>query len=514
MKVACENCSTRYSIDDDKVAGKVFKIRCRKCGTSIVLRGDPGAAAADAAAAGAGAGPAWHAVQDGRQIGPFDSGELRRRRAAGELDDESYVWREGFADWQPLGAVGELRSEAAPLAVSLMSASPAVSLVSAPPPSPAVSPSPAPLAGRSVAPSGAVDRGAEPGQLFGARRETSALFTLSSLAQLSTPSVRAPEGGAAGEGSGLIDIRALARSYAPAARPADAARPGRPAPASAVAPPELPVFTSGTFAAPSVLVPPVQPRDRRIVVGLVASFGLLAICATLLLVIVFTRSGKPATAGDPRPAVGPRVAAVERPAQPRAVSPAVIEAPSAPATQPPAIQPPATQPPAIAVAPTAQPRPPVAQPRPPVAQPRPPVAQPRPPAVQPRPPAPPAAAKCDQVTCIVNGYDSDCCRALQSGGAPVASGPTRPTAAVPENLDRAAIARGLATISMKRCGGASSATGLVKAQLKVSAAGAVTSVNVQSSPDAALSACVAAQAKQGRFQPTQRGASFSYVWRF
>jgi hypothetical protein len=132
--------------------------------------------------------------------------------------------------------------------------------------------------------------------------------------------------------------------------------------------------------------------------------------------------------------------------------------------------------------------------------------------VQPRPPAPPAA-KCDQVTCIVNGYDSDCCRALQ-GGAAVAPGPARPTATAPENLDRAAIAAGLATISMKRCNGASSATGLVKAQLKVSAAGAVTSVTVQSSPDPALSACVAEQAKQGRFKPTRRGASFSYVWRF
>jgi outer membrane biosynthesis protein TonB len=87
-------------------------------------------------------------------------------------------------------------------------------------------------------------------------------------------------------------------------------------------------------------------------------------------------------------------------------------------------------------------------------------------------------------------------------------------ATAPENLDRAAIAAGLATISMKRCNGASSATGLVKAQLKVSAAGAVTSVTVQSSPDPALSACVAEQAKQGRFKPTRRGASFSYVWRF
>ena len=48
----------------------------------------------------------------------------------------------------------------------------------------------------------------------------------------------------------------------------------------------------------------------------------------------------------------------------------------------------------------------------------------------------------------------------------------------------------------------------------MSAAGAVTSVTVQSSPDPALSACVVEKAKQGRFRPTQRGASFGYVWRF
>jgi hypothetical protein len=114
----------------------------------------------------------------------------------------------------------------------------------------------------------------------------------------------------------------------------------------------------------------------------------------------------------------------------------------------------------------------------------------------------------------VNGYDSDCCRALQGGAAPPSIGPGPARPALPENLDRAAISEGLATISTKRCGGASSATGLVKVQLKVSATGAVTSVTVHSSPDAALSACVVEQAKQGRFRPTQRGASFGYLWRF
>ena len=40
MKIVCENCGAKYSIADEKVKGKVFKIRCKKCSESIVIRGD------------------------------------------------------------------------------------------------------------------------------------------------------------------------------------------------------------------------------------------------------------------------------------------------------------------------------------------------------------------------------------------------------------------------------------------------------------------------------------------
>ena len=40
MKIVCDACGAKYSIADEKVAGKVFKIRCKKCGESIVVRGD------------------------------------------------------------------------------------------------------------------------------------------------------------------------------------------------------------------------------------------------------------------------------------------------------------------------------------------------------------------------------------------------------------------------------------------------------------------------------------------
>ena len=39
MKIICDTCGAKYSIADEKVRGKVFKIRCKKCSEIIVVRG-------------------------------------------------------------------------------------------------------------------------------------------------------------------------------------------------------------------------------------------------------------------------------------------------------------------------------------------------------------------------------------------------------------------------------------------------------------------------------------------
>lgn len=39
MKVVCSSCGTRYQVDDARVAGRNLKLRCRKCGVAIVIRG-------------------------------------------------------------------------------------------------------------------------------------------------------------------------------------------------------------------------------------------------------------------------------------------------------------------------------------------------------------------------------------------------------------------------------------------------------------------------------------------
>src|SRR6187431_2688467 len=121
MKIVCDACQAKYSISDDKVQGKVFKIRCKKCSNIIVVRGGAGAAeAAPAPAAekdtrvydygyegGAPAGDeaVWHVVINQDQVGPMTVADVQQRFAAGEIDAETYIWREGFADWQPLAQV-------------------------------------------------------------------------------------------------------------------------------------------------------------------------------------------------------------------------------------------------------------------------------------------------------------------------------------------------------------------------------------------------------------------------
>ena len=121
MKIVCDNCSAKYSIADEKVAGKVFKIRCKKCTSVIVVRGDqqevaeaPAEASAPAQAAAAnfdyGSDAIWHAVIDGDQQGPFAVGQLQEMVGNGQIDRETYVWREGFEGWLALGEVSELSS--------------------------------------------------------------------------------------------------------------------------------------------------------------------------------------------------------------------------------------------------------------------------------------------------------------------------------------------------------------------------------------------------------------------
>jgi predicted Zn finger-like uncharacterized protein len=246
MKIVCDSCSAKYSIADEKVAGKSFKIRCKKCGAAIVVRGDQqGAADAGAGGYDYGGEAVWHAVVEGDQQGPFTPAQLGQMISEEKIGWDAYVWREGFDDWKPAQDIEELvqaimNPGGAPAAEAdpFSEAAPVESapVAAAAPFAAAKSSSIAPkrdagadlFAASSASPFGGGDddvvaspsgpRVSAQQAMTGQRNENSVLFSLSNLQALATggaasagPAKAAPKAGmAAGEGSGLIDIRALA----------------------------------------------------------------------------------------------------------------------------------------------------------------------------------------------------------------------------------------------------------------------------------------------------------------
>src|SRR3569832_2441396 len=120
MKIVCDACQAKYSISADKVQGKVFKIRCKKCSFFFVVCGGVGAAEPapvaqekdtrvydygyDGAPGGEAAGgddAVWHLVINQDQVGPMTVAEVQQRFTTSKIDGESFTWREGFAKKHP-----------------------------------------------------------------------------------------------------------------------------------------------------------------------------------------------------------------------------------------------------------------------------------------------------------------------------------------------------------------------------------------------------------------------------
>jgi predicted Zn finger-like uncharacterized protein len=122
MKITCQACAAKYTIADDKVQGKIVKIRCKKCGATIVVNGnDPasvGAGGGDQAPASARfdyAGQAgaeqWTVnVADGDQRTMTDA-EIAEAYHAGVVNDETFCWKDGMGDWLPLSEIEQLYAQ-------------------------------------------------------------------------------------------------------------------------------------------------------------------------------------------------------------------------------------------------------------------------------------------------------------------------------------------------------------------------------------------------------------------
>jgi predicted Zn finger-like uncharacterized protein len=389
MKIVCGSCQAKYSIADEKVAGKVFKIRCKRCSEVIVVRGDLDQEAApesgngsyDAGSYGNGSNGAddssvdaiWHVVVNGEQAGPYTPSQLSSMLSASQLDWEAYVWCEGFENWLPMRDVpdlvaaisGQAEEQPAPVikraaaasAQPSMGADPfadeggggAVGMFAQAAASPVVS-SRANLFGDTGHASKAASFDTNPKvvasapnprvsadqAMTGARNENSVLFSLKNLQALatgtSTPAM-APAGAshrpgfASGEGSGLIDIRALAT----ATGVGDSGREDNDKDALL----SLGSAQAGAFGAlGSPMLGPGKSDDdgskKGLAIAIVGGFALLAAAAIAIALILKPSAAPQATAvtpvGLPPTAAAPGLAPVAPP--PAAATPAAAEPPS------------------------------------------------------------------------------------------------------------------------------------------------------------------------------------------
>ncbi len=407
MKIVCDNCATKYSIADDKVRGKVFKIRCKKCTHIIVVRGNSNeaespvnvsashAAVSDEAMAAEPVGtsdgfgpndPVWHLVIDREQVGPLRADEVRAKFAAGQIDIESYTWREGFSDWLRLGSIDEFRDlqqnhggtsrTSAPAEESggdqtrLSDANVADLFAQAPSDrasaagddlfGAAQTRTPASYASNAahddmfggngeattlastqhkhparVTPGAGVSSGGGNGEaggevksMTGQRNENSVLFSLNNLQALaggnapksSTAEPKAGFANAKTEGSGLIDIRAMAASTLAQSPKGDSSNEGGPSYQSAP-----PVFSP--MAAP-ILLPAPQSGMPKWLWG-VLGLGVLAVAGVGVVIVMLASHKEP----PPAPALPPS-RSVQAAAEPSPTSPPNPAATAAPGAAP------------------------------------------------------------------------------------------------------------------------------------------------------------------------------------
>jgi predicted Zn finger-like uncharacterized protein len=593
MKIVCDACQAKYSISDDKVQGKVFKIRCKKCSNIIVVRGGGGGAAEASAPAagekdtrvydyghdGGDAAPAaddavWHVVINQDQVGPLTAVEVEQKFAAGEIDAETYAWREGFADWLPLAQVDAFAALVA--SGSTTSASSGASAVSSMfgsgDEAGTVRSDPGDLfATASKSAAAAASSGDEDGDLFGSkpakksaapaassgdaasklrgeRNENSVLFSLNNLAQLasdkpapsasvsSVPSGHAT-GAAGGEGSGLIDIRSMANAYmggsGAAAKPATAS-------AGIGSIDDLPVFGGGGFSEPAVIVPVAQRSggNNKMMFALIGAVGLLAVVAVIMVVVLLKggddKKEKVAAAstteekdgGDKDKGKDEPKPSDDKPADTAATKPADTK----PEDPKPADPKPEDPKPAETIAksedkkPSSSDKKPSSSDKKPSSSDKKPSSSDKPSSTVATKPAETKPASggdsggCDEVSCVLNNYEGACCSKFKKGGSKPSAGAAKPAGGgdLPDALDRGMIQAGVDKVKARvmACGDRSSAKGEVKVSVKVAANGSVSSVTVKNTPDAGLGSCVAGAMQKATFAKTSNGGSFAYPWKF
>ncbi len=122
MRITCDSCGAKYNVADEKVQGKIVKIRCKKCSNVILVNGKIEAfSAAEAPVA-----PSSHGASHGEgshgegalaavavyhvNVAENDQRELQMSEIVagyreGWITNDMFVWTEGMGDWLPLEQV-------------------------------------------------------------------------------------------------------------------------------------------------------------------------------------------------------------------------------------------------------------------------------------------------------------------------------------------------------------------------------------------------------------------------
>jgi predicted Zn finger-like uncharacterized protein len=358
VKISCPTCSAKYSVADEKIQSRLAKIRCRKCSSTIVIDGTASPAkvyVGDASSAisasgppndmdtapGSGRGGSAPAPGMSEPVGPAadeyavdiadnDQRNMTIHQIVGAYNEglitaDTYIWKEGMADWQTLAEVKEvadaLHAAARPAAAQPAAAQPAAVRRS-------THNSSADLFGRIHTAGGEDDittSAPEPSPAMtagtGARNESSVLFSLSALTGgAAAPAAVAPSGAPAkkrNDDSGLIDLQALT-----ATDTAGAAGGGFAAAPNAFGASPLISAPLGGVSGPALGAGGRSSGGRW---GLIAAALLLGVALIGAALIFVKGSGsepeQPATALNPRPAAAPEPVPPSKEPEPAAAEP-------------------------------------------------------------------------------------------------------------------------------------------------------------------------------------------------
>jgi predicted Zn finger-like uncharacterized protein len=116
MKVVCDGCQAKYKLTDGRLAGRKLKFRCRKCGNTIVIDGAELSHHAsndtlelslpaegftqESVAAFESSASEWYLSINGEPYGPCTTEQMASMLGDGQVPWDTYVWREGYAEWK------------------------------------------------------------------------------------------------------------------------------------------------------------------------------------------------------------------------------------------------------------------------------------------------------------------------------------------------------------------------------------------------------------------------------